>query len=126
MDRLYQISKKPDVKKTSFILEYESMSYYHIPNILIEDSKLFPTQNFEGSMFFYGDCEINKCNCGGQSYICETLHFRNGELHCENGPAQIIIHSCVKTTVFNEYYVLHNTIYSKEDYYKQLKTKLYW
>ncbi len=54
--------------------------------------------------------------------IATEVYTLNGEWHRENGPA-IIIHQLVKD--YEEYW-LYNIKFSQEEYYQQLKLKLYW
>ena len=53
----------------------------------------------------------------------EFYHL-NGEYHREDGPAYILYNK--NGEIENEVYWLNEVIYSKEEYYKQIKLNLYW
>lgn len=51
-------------------------------------------------------------------------YFMNDGRHNENGPA--VVHYNEKGEVEYEQYFLNHIEYLKENYYKQIQTKLYW
>ena len=59
---------------------------------------------------------------------CQAYYFtyyKHGELHNELGPAYSLFHSS-KLEPIEELYYLNNMKYSKEEWEKQIQTKLYW
>ena len=54
---------------------------------------------------------------------CFELYISNGLLHNENGPAEIQYY---KNQILREFYYLKGKFFKKEEWEKQMQTKLYW
>ena len=90
---------------------------------------LFHRDNYPAYIYYGEQTYFSSFNKKGERlFITQFTFYVNGWVHNENGPALIkyYLSDSDNEFIIEKIYYLNSIRYSKEEYEKQIQTKLYW